>query len=116
MKDYPRGFQNSLLKCVSNPTYKYRDCTKAINHWVPGACPVQCIRDAAAPGCARVKSCVRSGFYVGIGDDSSDLATLNEQMTTLTSGQILYRIRTKATFRASYFTLAFYRNVEHLQL
>lgn len=108
--DYSKGFQDSLLKCVSNPVYKYRDCTAPINHWIPGACPLQCIRDAQAPGCARVKSCTVAGFYVGVaGEGVKQLGNWSERMAADGGGHIFFLVRTKAAMWASYLTLALYR-------
>ena len=108
--DYTRGFQHALYKCTSNPVYKYRDCTLPINHWIPGACPVQCIRDVQAPGCSRVKSCVVAGFFVGVGKDVKNLPTVSDQLRGLGTGHIIYRIKTKGLLSwNTYFTLSLYR-------
>ncbi len=97
------------MKCLSNPVYKYRDCTLPINHWIPDACPAQCLRDAQAPGCARVKSCTAAGFYAAVGTDVDNLGKWNEQLRGSGAGHIFYRFKTKAYVMATHCIFALYR-------
>ena len=68
--NYEVDFENKIIKCLSDPSYPYRDCSDPINKWVPMACPAACAAQSSNPfldfHCKQVKSCPIAGYYVAI--------------------------------------------------
>ncbi len=70
---YEDDFENSIIKCLSNPAYPYRDCTDPQNRWVPMACPAACYKTHGAINflCKQVKSCPLAAYYISVSTEGT---------------------------------------------
>ena len=109
---YKNDFENSLIKCLSSPSFPYRDCTSALNRWIPQACPKACSLTHGAINflCKQVKSCPKAGYYVSLSQEgnSEDLNSIKTLLMSNPNPQFgFFHVQTKGKNPLS----SFYANV-----
>jgi hypothetical protein len=114
--NYEPNFDNSIIKCLSNLSYPYRDCTKPINQWVPGACPAACRQTHGSINflCKYVKNCLGAGYYVSVSKEGTlkQVSHIHEQLNKHANPQFgIFHVEKKGLtyFDTSTFNVALFR-------
>ena len=111
--NFENDFENSIIKCLSNPSYPYRDCTNPQNRWVPMACPAACYQTHGAINflCKQVKSCPVAGYYISVANEGTlkQVSDIHEQLNSKLNPQFgIYHVQTKGRSHLSYFKSAIF--------
>lgn len=110
--NYDEDFENSIVKCLSSPSYPYRDCTNPLNRWVPTACPIACSQTHGSIDflCKQVKSCPSAGYYIAVSTEGTieKLGEIHSQLTKRPNPQFgIFHVQTRGRSPISYFATNF---------
>lgn len=100
--NYELDFENNLIKCLSSPSYPYRDCSNPINRWIPFACPAACSQTHGKIDfmCKNVKSCPNAGYFVSISSSGSveELSSIHSDLARRSNPHFaLYHVQARTS-------------------